>query len=284
MTLLGKIFTVMILLMTILFMGFSIVVFATHRNWRMVVVNENPTEKNPLGYIHRLRQEELAQDALEKEVKRLQEKLAVEQVARVSVLAALESRLTQEKTNYEQLAKTFETTKFELNRVNTVSERVSDINTKLLTQVAGLRDNVTQVIDDRDHQFYEVVSLTASVNQLSGSEKRLTERRNQLVEQLAVRERLIRQNAISIEEDDQLPADLRGRITAVSDKRLVEVSVGSDDGVKVGHELHVFRNKTYLGRVVIRKTKADRSVGEILVKMQKGTIKVNDYVAAKLSS
>lgn len=270
--------------MTILFMGFSIVVFATHRNWRMVVVNENPTEKNPLGYIHRLRQEELAQDALEKEVKRLQEKLAVEQVARVSVLAALESRLTQEKTNYEQLAKTFETTKFELNRVNTVSERVSDINTKLLTQVAGLRDNVTQVIDDRDHQFYEVVSLTASVNQLSGSEKRLTERRNQLVEQLAVRERLIRQNGISIEEDDQLPADLRGRITAVSDKRLVEVSVGSDDGVKVGHELHVFRNKTYLGRVVIRKTKADRSVGEILVKMQKGTIKVNDYVAAKLSS
>ncbi|MFT5525723.1 MAG: hypothetical protein ACI9G1_004399 [Pirellulaceae bacterium] len=284
MTLLGKIFTVMILLMTILFMGFSIVVFATHRNWKMIVLNEDATEQNPLGYRLQLLQAKENHDALEKEIKRLNEKLAVEQVARVSVLAALESRLTQEKSNYEQLAKTFETTKFELNRVNTISERVSDINTQLLAQVAGLRDNVTQVIDDRDHQFYEVVSLTASVNQLSGSEKRLTERRNQLVDQLAVRERLIRQNGISLEEDDQLPADLRGRITAVSDKRLVEVSIGSDDGVKVGHELHVFRNKTYLGRVVIRKTKADRSVGEILVKMQKGTIKVDDYVAAKLSS
>ena len=34
MNLVGKIFTVLILVMSILFMGFAMMVYATHRNWR----------------------------------------------------------------------------------------------------------------------------------------------------------------------------------------------------------------------------------------------------------
>ena len=37
MTLLGKIFTVLILIMSVLFMSFSIMVFATHQNWQKLV-------------------------------------------------------------------------------------------------------------------------------------------------------------------------------------------------------------------------------------------------------
>ena len=34
MTLLGKIFTVLIMIMSVMFMGVSIIVYATHTNWR----------------------------------------------------------------------------------------------------------------------------------------------------------------------------------------------------------------------------------------------------------
>jgi hypothetical protein len=48
--------------------------------------------------------------------------------------------------------------------------------------------------------------------------------------------------------------------------------------------LEVFRNTTYLGRIVVKKTSPDRSVGEILRKYQKGPVKVKDSVATKLRS
>ena len=48
MTLLGKIFTVMIFIMSIVFMSMSLMVFATHKNWRLAAYNPDST-KGPLG-------------------------------------------------------------------------------------------------------------------------------------------------------------------------------------------------------------------------------------------
>ena len=46
MTLLGKIFTVLILIMSVVFMSFSIMVFQTHQNWHLLVDNENYSEEH----------------------------------------------------------------------------------------------------------------------------------------------------------------------------------------------------------------------------------------------
>ena len=206
MTLLGKIFTVMILLMTILFMGFSIVVYATHRNWKTIVTNQVATAENRLGLDQQLANAEDNAEGLEDEIQRLKHKLAVEQVARVHVLAALESRLGNARAKYLTAERNFNDTRVELSRVAIIGETTSDFNKTLLSTVAGLRTNINNVLDDRNIQFDSVVSLTATVNQLEGQERRLAERRDQLVDQLAVRERLIRQNGISLEEDDSLPS------------------------------------------------------------------------------
>ena len=42
MTLLGKIFTGLIVMMSVLFLGLAISVYATHVNWRKLVSNPNP--------------------------------------------------------------------------------------------------------------------------------------------------------------------------------------------------------------------------------------------------
>ena len=44
MTLLGKIFTGLIVMMSVLFLGLAISVFATHVNWRKLADNPNPGE------------------------------------------------------------------------------------------------------------------------------------------------------------------------------------------------------------------------------------------------
>ncbi|MFT7642643.1 MAG: cell division protein FtsL [Pirellulaceae bacterium] len=95
MTLLGKIFTVLILLMTVLFMSFSVVVFATHRSWKAVVWNETATATRDMGLHFVVLQKDEEIHSLEKQIKTLNAKLAVEQLARAAVLARIESEKIQ---------------------------------------------------------------------------------------------------------------------------------------------------------------------------------------------
>ncbi|NQT39867.1 MAG: hypothetical protein HQ581_20405, partial [Planctomycetes bacterium] len=49
MNLVGKIFTVFIFLMSLVFMSFAVAVYATHQNWREIVTNQKATAEKPLG-------------------------------------------------------------------------------------------------------------------------------------------------------------------------------------------------------------------------------------------
>jgi hypothetical protein len=72
-------------------------------------------------------------------------------------------------------------------------------------------------------------------------------------------------------------------VLEVSGKDLIEISIGADDGLKVGHALDVYRGSTYLGRIVIRKTGPDRAVGQVLRELQRGQIKRGDRVTTRFS-
>ena len=76
---------------------------------------------------------------------------------------------------------------------------------------------------------------------------------------------------------------LDGIVTAVGDKNLIEVSLGSDDGLRVGHRVEVFRDNNYLGSALVLKTDPDRAVAQVDEKTQRGLIKVSDRVATKLT-
>ena len=91
MTLVGKIFTFLILLMSVAFLMLAVTVFATHRNWRDAVMGgaDQPGLKKQVEEIadvnRRLREElECASD-----------RLAIEQASRAYALAALQTRLEQ---------------------------------------------------------------------------------------------------------------------------------------------------------------------------------------------
>jgi len=66
---------------------------------------------------------------------------------------------------------------------------------------------------------------------------------------------------------------IRGVVVATNSSDLVEISLGSDDGLKRGTVMQVHRGNTYLGKITIRVTSPDRAVGQrerLRYKIQKG--------------
>ena len=92
MTLIGKIFTVLIFVMSVLFMAFSIMVFATHRNWKEFADNPTPKAGKPLGLVQQLARLQAAKKDADDALQRLKTELAQEQAARKAALAALQVR------------------------------------------------------------------------------------------------------------------------------------------------------------------------------------------------
>ena len=67
---------------------------------------------------------------------------------------------------------------------------------------------------------------------------------------------------------------------------LVEISIGSDDGLKNGDELFVYRtsDSKYLGKIELVLVTPDRAVGAVTEKAKNGTIQRGDDVATKLGT
>ncbi len=72
----------------------------------------------------------------------------------------------------------------------------------------------------------------------------------------------------------------KGKITATQGN-LVEVSIGGDDGLKVGHECNIFRGGNFIGRIKISKVTPDRGVGTINREITKDIPKIGDSIETR---
>ncbi len=273
MTLVGKIFTVLILIMSIAFMMIAVTVFATHRSWRDKAL-EHKAE------IEKLR---VTNDRLRVEASRADDRLAIEQAARRFALAALQSRqedLAQQlASQYDQLTKK----QAENDLISSTLDQNTAILDDLGKQVKGLREEIRLAQQDRDEKMANVIVLTDSVSGLQGSLATFKEQGVQLRDQVS-RMKLV-MDAYELTEYTpvvDIPPRVDGIVTKVGDDTLVEVSIGSDDGLRKGHTLEVYRNNAYLGRVKVTQLEPDRAVCEIIPAYRKGIIKRGDRVATKL--
>jgi hypothetical protein len=73
------------------------------------------------------------------------------------------------------------------------------------------------------------------------------------------------------------------KIERTGGQQLVEVTIGSDDGLKSGDTLEVFRGSKYLGRLNVMTTAPDKAVGRVNRNFQQGQIMEGDRVATRLT-
>jgi hypothetical protein len=277
MTLVGKIFTMLILIMSIIFMAFAMMVFATHRNWKDLAVG-------PTGFKSKLDATNTAlkdaKDALERE----KTDLAREQAARKAALAALQVRVSSSEQRLgakeKELAdltaahsQATETAKVAQDRLATLEKETSDLRNTLRTERQKL-----------DKMFISVVDLTDKLNQAESLRQNLEEVNKQAAQEISRMKIVLDRNGLTPDSlVAHIPPKVDGIVLDVSDKDLLEISIGSDDGLKVGHSLDVYRGNTYLGRIVIKKTNPDRAVGQVKRELQRGQIKKGDRVTTRFS-
>lgn len=286
MTLLGKIFTVLIFIMSILFMGFSVMVYATHKNWKMIATNprDKVSPSTPLGLKYQIEDYRARINQATKELEDMKGELAKERAARRQALAVLQTQLAQRSQQIVQKEKELGDLQATTQAAVQELKSTQDTMARLTDEVNALRTRVREAEVDRDTQFASVVALTDNLHQLEGVRSRLTEKRDQLVVDVARYKKQLDARGIHVEDPvDPIVPKVKGEVTAVGSKELVEISLGSDDGLRAGHELDVFRNATYLGKIKVMKTTPDRSVAAIIKESQRGPIVKGDKVGSNIS-
>lgn len=286
----GKILVVLILVMSLVFMGFAVAVYATHKNWQEIVMrteaDANATGAE-LGLKYQLEQAEEEYRQLEDQFAQLQETVASEETMRREQLKALETEVAQLKTERDAMVAQEQQLQQQIREQTAAASMAGEMLNNKLTQLEELRADLQKTRDARDQQFAEVVRLQDEFQQAQVDKQRLEGQNTQLANMLAQAKLVLDRNSLKLESSvDGLPPKVDGVILA-SNADLVEISLGSDDGIVRGHTLEVFRNvqgrARYLGRVQVLQTLPDKSVAKIIPEYQQGRIERDDRVATRVN-
>jgi hypothetical protein len=274
----GKILVMLNLVMSLVFMSFAILVYSTHRNWEEYVVGPAPNMPQGLkGEIEKVRDENLTAT---NEIAALKAENAREIKSRDDRLAMLESKSTS--LQQQLTAKQAEVDSVIKDKAVTAAQTAASL------EQLGIKE-------DENQQLKETIASTkVQVEEMHRKILELTGNVGGLATNLAnARE----QNAILVAELQKLKAMAAGRTSTKNDpvlegivsnvlnsasESLVEISLGSDDGVSRGMTFEVIRGDKYLGRIEIMQATADAAVGRSVPEFRKGNIEKNDHVTTKL--
>lgn len=283
MNLIGKIFVLIILLMSMLFMVLAMAVYSTQTNWREAYVNSQKqlNQKNlEYGRLEsrlQLTESELQRqvDAVTQDIGRLQTELT-EKLSQIDVMEAETTRLKQESRDATAAVSSTEANAERLANENTVLQR-----------------DIVDAQQASDQAFTKTVEATSALHdtqvKLASAEETISE----LTERVANMTAVMRSEGL---DPHMLAGDTKptveGYISTVSRRggdETIEITIGSDDGIKPEHTVEIYRTAAqpgqskWLGRAVVLSTDGDRAYARVLRDMKKGNIQEGDRVATRLN-
>jgi len=287
MTLVGKILIVAILIMSVVFMGFAMAVYTTQTNWKAVVnrPQSEVTASQPLGLTFQLENKETEIEELKEELRKVAQQLSEVRASEEAQRAKLDAKLT---TAVEQRDRAVtELAQLQKDKLEWDAKwAAAQENLRTLTgQVESLQEDILAAQQERDNYFQQIVQLTDDLHERHGELTRNSELAANLAKRLSVwRQRLL---DAGVQDPDVPvvgePPALKGQILAVKNNSLIELSLGSDDGLREGHVVHVYRaGRAYLGRATIVRTATDRAVAKMISGTVQGNIQKGDRVATSL--
>ncbi len=291
MTIMGKILVILNLVVAFLVGGFLIFDFATRTNWKQAA--DRSTEDMSA--------------------------LTAARYADQERVKGLKAELDQLKTAHVKLEKDYNDSKIKFDKelnaqkdLTTAQERIAEkakaVATAALGESTRLRQETAlhqKAVEDRDEAIRALdeknktllgraVAAENNVNTLLVRTRYMAEQLEQLSKKLVLAETRGSGGTTTVRKpSDKNPptVDVRGRITNVLRERgLVEVSLGSDDGVNRDHTLEVYRLKPkpeYLGTIKIVDADHHKAVGMIMRPdggIRRSEIKANDEVASRIVS
>jgi len=285
MTLVGKIFTVLIFVMSVVFMSFTVAVYATHQNWRDIVMNGDGAT---LSLVEQIEQKTKIIRDLGDQKGRLEAELKAQTKAYDQVRSKLESEFERLTANHESLvARQAELLKSQREAVAALDAAHQTLES-LRKENGTLTVNIDVAEKAKDAALKEAVRLTEVNHAVLAELERVKKRQVEIAQDLLKTREVLMIHGLKGDPrayQDVAPI-IDALVLAVPRQDLIEISVGEDDGLRQGHKLEVVRvqggRKLYVGRIEVVRTDYDKSVCKIDPKYQQSPVQVNDRVVSRI--
>ncbi len=274
MTFLGKIFSVIIALLALTFMVLALAANASHRNWRDLVMDENN------GLLKKVANIEETNEQLATSRMRAEADLSREQAARRTALAALQTQFSSFQQQLQTAEATVQSLQAQNNELAQADRSRAEQLARLTEANKSLEETIISERADRDQLFARSLVLTDQYNQALGLLDTLNKVNQTLVADVSRYKEVLDARGINAKDPiDGAPPERNGVVVKVNrPSKLVEVSIGYDEGLRDGHTLRVTRGGRYLGKLLVRYTEPDTAVAEILEDYLEGPIQKDDRV------
>jgi vacuolar-type H+-ATPase subunit I/STV1 len=285
MTFVGKLLTILITVCSVVFMAFAVSVYVSRTNWR----EEFNAEKANL--------EKATKDkgSLDEKVKNVAATINQEITNLASERSKFEDDLKAQQKVYDQLVEDWKQAHKDVTDFEEKSKTLLTDIDKKRKNIGSLNSDIAALQQEKkttDEKRFEIeqnhIELAGSYDTTAARLKDLEERaanlgvrKPQATEAAAVPARRAgndRVNRATPIEGVILKVDPQGKF--------VEISIGSDDGLRKQHRLQVFRVKPqgkFVGTIEIVGTDPDRSAARILPEFKQDTIQEGDLVAARIT-
>ncbi len=267
----GKIFTFIIFFMSIAFLAVAIMVGASHREWKSVA-SENKVAADRAERLY----DEAKKSSGEKD-----KLLVAEKVSRAGQIAQLESQLAvfrKRLTDSQRLLATaqIESTSYR-ERMEEAEKRLSQRD----SEVARLLDENNGLVNDITSQRVAVVNLTNKLND-TDARRQQTELLLQDVQgELANRVKVMKRIGVDeFELTNHIAPEVDGAVLK-AEGAIVVISIGTDDGLRVGHTVDIYRGTRFVGKATVSKADYNMSAAIIQPEYENAMVQEGDNVTTR---
>jgi chromosome segregation ATPase len=283
MTTVGKILVVLHLVLSVMFMAVAGAVFTAQRNW----MKDSAEKAKQLAAVNAKLKDQ--QSEFERE--------RTDLTTKNDGLKDQVTRLTGEKAALTTQVMTLQTDNEKLTAANDIQSdqaKLAAVEAQARKTEADLqREKNAVAFKSREELLKE---LQDTKDKLFGTElqmRDMVERHNVVLNDLKTIQMWNRSKGYLTDPKVMVvqsspPPPLEGKIKDYykekkGDRELVEISLGSDDGLTIGHKLTVYNGQgRYLGQIRLTSVQPDKAVGIVTEKAKNTVIQKEDYVTTKL--
>ncbi len=284
MNLVGKIFVVLILVASTVFMTLGLMVYATHRNWYEEIMGKGAGSMQA-GWKVRLDQAREQAVKLRQDIEKLNTTLTAEKANHLQAIVKAENQLNILKASEDQLTKQVAEKTVQLEKATKGLQVAQDNLTSLRKENTDLREDIRVTYKQVDDQLKKATQMEDKLHIALLQLTDLKARGTQMALQLANARALLTSVGMNLETRlNRQPGNVRGQVLAVDKDDRAEVSLGTDDGLLEGNTLEIYRGNRYLGRLQILEAHPHRAIGMILKDYKQDVIRTGDEVATQLKA
>jgi len=285
MTTVGKILIVLQVVLSLLFMGFAGAVFTVQTKWREVAAQHEDAAKKATNEL-RNREEEFEKEKTE---------MVAQLKTQTDRAAQFEAQATGLKQENAAVTGQLASVRTELENAQALAKIAGEEARARRDEAMSLRTANESLHQSRSELIDKVRALSDETFNSSLVQKSLNLKHTELLDKYATLETIARKNGFDLdpktyEKMQAPPPEVHGFVDSTKKAPrhgtdLVQVTIGSDDGLAKGHLLYVYSTgdrPKYLGKIRVEYLEPDMAVGVVIDKAKNGVIQKGDNVTSKL--